>query len=76
MGCCESTPAVPDEILEDPHPNQRNVFVTKSCSMFNSDFEVFKNSEDPTNRWLFLNKVGKWGSDDCKYGRSASRSAT
>mmetsp|Transcript_4504 Transcript_4504/g.6079 ORF Transcript_4504/g.6079 Transcript_4504/m.6079 type:complete len:289 (+) Transcript_4504:142-1008(+) len=64
MGCCESTPEAPDEIL--PNPQGECKFVTKSCSMFNSDYEVFRDFVDKKNRWLFLNKVGKRFSSEAK----------
>jgi len=31
----------------------------KSCSMFNKDYEVYRDEVGPNNRWLFLNRVGK-----------------
>lgn len=35
-------------------------FVVKSCSMFNKDYEVFRDAVDyNNNRWLFVNRVGK-----------------
>ena len=33
--------------------------MVKSCSMFNKDYEVYRESVDPNNRWLFLNRVSK-----------------
>jgi len=38
-------------------------FKVKSCSMFNKDYEVYKEEVDKDNRWLFLNKEGKAFSD-------------
>mmetsp|Transcript_1356 Transcript_1356/g.3157 ORF Transcript_1356/g.3157 Transcript_1356/m.3157 type:complete len:284 (+) Transcript_1356:72-923(+) len=60
MGCCESTPEVPEEIIPDPEGPCH--FIVQSCSMFNKDYEVFRDEVDQSQRWLFLNKEGKGNS--------------
>lgn len=57
MGCCESTPEVPDELLPDPTVPTK--FVVKSCSSWNKDYEVLSEGGE---RWLFLNSEGGFSS--------------
>merc|ERR1712205_155470 len=65
MGCCfslcESTPDVPENIIPDPVGPCH--FVVESCSMFNKDYEVYKDEKGKDNRWLFLNRECKAWSD-------------
>eukprot|EP00968_Pinguiococcus_pyrenoidosus_P014329 scaffold1307_cov200-Pinguiococcus_pyrenoidosus.AAC.18 len=64
MGCCESTPAVPEQIIPDPGYEDEAVFTIRDLSMFNDDYEVLR-GEHPNpeiDRWLFINS-GKSRSD-------------
>ena len=42
-------------------------FVVKSCSMFNKDYEVYRDEVGEHNRWLFLNRQGKGFMDPTGY---------
>lgn len=53
MGCCESTPDLPDELL--PDPTVPTSFKVQSLSSWNRDYEVLSEAGE---RWLFLNSDG------------------
>eukprot|EP00636_Phaeomonas_parva_P001144 CAMPEP_0118882272 /NCGR_PEP_ID=MMETSP1163-20130328/21551_1 /TAXON_ID=124430 /ORGANISM="Phaeomonas parva, Strain CCMP2877" /LENGTH=300 /DNA_ID=CAMNT_0006819267 /DNA_START=62 /DNA_END=964 /DNA_ORIENTATION=- len=64
MGCCESTPDVPDNIIPDPDYDGSQTFTIKRLSMFNSDCEALRghNPDGDNDRWFFLNKSKDSGS--------------
>ena len=41
--------------------------MVKSCSMFNKDYEVYRDEVSPNNRWLFLNRTGTGFFDPTAY---------
>lgn len=49
------------------HSQGPSKFVVKSCSMFNKDYEVYRDAVDANNRWLFLNRAGKGFFDPTAY---------
>jgi hypothetical protein len=49
------------------HPQGPSKFVVKSCSMFNKDYEVYRDAVDVNNRWLFVNRSGKGMFDPTGY---------
>jgi len=65
MGCCESIPDAPEEIIPDPGEVEQCTFSVASMGMMSNDYVVYKGSEsgDKNLRWFFLNKTGSmWNS--------------
>jgi len=60
MGCCESIPDAPKNIIPDPGEKEAIVCAIDSVGMMSSDYQVWQgeNTTDEEMRWFFLNKTG------------------
>ena len=66
MGCCNSAPTAPENIIPDPGEAEPCTFSLKSAGMMSSDYIAYQGEEtsDKEKKWFFVNKTGSmWGGD-------------
>ena len=58
MGCFNSTPTAPEEIIPDPGEAEACQFSIKKAGMMSQDKLAFQgdSTDDDTKKWFFINK--------------------
>eukprot|EP00933_Yihiella_yeosuensis_P066441 TRINITY_DN70715_c0_g1_i1.p1 TRINITY_DN70715_c0_g1~~TRINITY_DN70715_c0_g1_i1.p1 ORF type:complete len:301 (-),score=53.68 TRINITY_DN70715_c0_g1_i1:87-989(-) len=67
MGCCESIPDAPKEVLPDPGEDESCTFAIGAVGVLSPDYIAYKGSEVDVQdaKWFYINKEGTFFSGDC-----------